>query len=257
MSAQPHTASAHLARARLHENADTTEQAQALAHTVASQLRQCLAERGHAVLAVSGGKSPIPFFHALRDMALDWSKVTLMLADERCVPSNHPDSNTAMVQAELRQGAAAAAQWLGFFDDIAPLSPGQDDAALSHLAHTASLRVATAISQVDVLVLGMGEDAHTASIFPGAVGTPQALSSTDWVAGVWPQTAPIAAPHARLTLTQARLSDARHIHLSIAGARKRAVLDAALAQPGPHAPIASVLQHADQRGHGSIDIWQA
>ncbi|MBW8315700.1 MAG: 6-phosphogluconolactonase, partial [Hydrogenophaga sp.] len=78
----------------------------ALAEHIASALRTAISARGQASLAVSGGKSPIPLFEALREQDLDWSKVTIVLLDERVVPRDHADSNTALVARHLLQGRA-------------------------------------------------------------------------------------------------------------------------------------------------------
>ena len=77
---------------------DAPASAAALAATVAQRLSAALARDGRAVLAVSGGKSPVPFFHALRSQPLDWSRVLITLVDERFVPPDHPDSNAALVR---------------------------------------------------------------------------------------------------------------------------------------------------------------
>ena len=91
-----------------------------IAAHIADALRAAIAERGQASLAVSGGKSPIPMFEALREQDLDWSRVTVVLVDERVVPRDHADSNTALVTRHLLQGRAGAARFLLFFRELAP-----------------------------------------------------------------------------------------------------------------------------------------
>ena len=88
------------------------ELAQRLAAWIGLRLHGAIEARGHAVLAVSGGKSPLPLFQALRSQPLAWSRVTITLVDERCVPHDHLDSNTALVRTHLMQGAAAAATFV-------------------------------------------------------------------------------------------------------------------------------------------------
>ena len=218
-----------------------------LAQHVADALQQALGQRGHALLAVSGGKSPIALFERLRQSPLNWSAVTVVLVDERCVPHTHPDSNTALVRQHLLQGPAAAATFVPFFDH---LPEGElSDAALTALAQAAQQRLAALPWPLDVGILGMGEDGHTASLFPHAPGLAQALSSPERVAWVRPST----APHARLTLTLQALRSARELHLSIAGETKRAVLARAQAGIVADHPVSYVLQ----AGGAPVHVWAA
>jgi 6-phosphogluconolactonase len=224
--------------------ATTTER---LAQHVAEALQQALEHRGHALLAVSGGKSPIALFERLRQSPLNWSAVTVVLVDERCVPHTHPDSNTALVRQHLLQGPAAAATFVPFFED---LPEGElSDAALTALAQAAQQRLAALPWPLDVGILGMGEDGHTASLFPHAPGLAQALSSPERVAWVRPST----APHARLTLTLHALRSARELHPSIAGETKRAVLARAQAGIVADHPVSYVLQ----AGGAPVQVWAA
>jgi 6-phosphogluconolactonase len=132
----------------------------AIAAHVAGALRAAIAARGQASLAVSGGKSPIPMFEALREQALDWPRVTVVLVDERVVPHGHAASNTALVREHLLQGPAAAARFLPFFGEL----PAQFNAqVLDALVNDAAERIARLPWPLDVAVLGMGEDAHTRS----------------------------------------------------------------------------------------------
>jgi 6-phosphogluconolactonase len=218
-----------------------------LAQHVADALQQALGQRGHALLAVSGGKSPIALFERLRQSPLNWSAVTVVLVDERCVPHTHPDSNTALVRQHLLQGPAAAAHFVPFFDE--PPAGELNDEALSTLARQSNERLATLAWPLDVGILGMGEDGHTASLFPHAPGLAQALSSPERVAWVRPST----APHARLTLTLQALRSARELHLSIAGETKRAVLARAQAGIVADHPVSYVLQ----AGGGPVHVWTA
>ncbi len=227
-----------------HEAPDAASAAQALAGAVAAQLREALDRRGHALLAVSGGRSPVAFFEALHGQALPWGQVTVLLADERCVPPDALDSNAALVRRHLLQGPAAAAHFLPFFDALPTSGPEP-----VRLAALAEARLAELPWPLDVLVLGMGEDGHTASLFPGAPGLAQALSGPARVAWVRPS----SAPHARLTLTLPVLQQARQVHLVLSGPAKRAVLERAGAQPGSALPISLVLQ----RPGPPVEIWYA
>lgn len=226
-----------------HTCANTAAQARQLAEAVAAQLRHAIATRGRALLAVSGGKSPIALFEHLRQQPLDWPSVTVLLADERCVPHTHPDSNTALVRQHLLQDGAAAATFVTFFDALD---------AIDTLAAAANQRLAALHWPLDVAVLGMGEDGHTASLFPAAPGLDTALHTTAHVAWVRPD-AIGHAPHPRLTLTLPTLQAARQLHLSLAGPAKQAVYRQALARPDVALPV-SLLLH---RPAHPFSVWLA
>lgn len=234
----------------LRECTDAQQQAIDLAGAIAERLRQAVRQRGQALLAVSGGKSPLALFAALREQDLDWERVTVLLADERCVPQDHPDSNGALVRGQLLQGKAAGARWQPFFEQLpAGDSAGWSDDALDALAAAANGHLNALPWPLDALVLGMGEDAHTASLFPAAPGLALALASAGPLAWVRPAT----APHARLTLTLPTLLAAGAIFLPLAGARKRAVFEQACAQASAAAPISLVLHRAPR----PVQVWLA
>ena len=218
----------------------------AIAAHIADSLRTAIAARGQASLAVSGGKSPIPMFEALREQDLDWSQVTVVLVDERVVPRDHADSNTALVARHLLQGKAAAARFLLFFRELAPTFNAE---VLDALVIDASERIAALPWPLDVAVLGMGEDAHTASLFPGAPGYARAIATDQRLAWVVPDT----APHARLTFTLSALLAARELVLSIAGGSKLAVYRKAAEKADESLPISLVLNQSST----PIGVWIA
>ena len=217
-----------------------------LADSIAQRLHAAIDLRGHAVLAVSGGKSPIALFEALRVLPLEWQRVTVLLVDERCVPHDHADSNTALVRQHLLKDEAARATFVPFFEK---LPESLDDAALNQLVNTANRRLATQPWPMDMAVLGMGDDGHTASLFPGAPGLRQALHSSGPVAWVRPTT----APHARLTLTLPALLATRELALAISGASKLAVFQQARLAADEALPVSLILnQHQTP-----LSVWLA
>lgn len=220
----------------------------AIAAHVADALRAAIAARDQASLAVSGGKSPVPMFEALRDEDLDWSKVTIVLVDERIVPRDHEASNTALVAQHLLQGRAAQARFLPFFRELAQQFNAE---VLDALVNDATERIRDLPWPLDVAVLGMGEDAHTASLFPGAPGYARAITTDDKLAWVVPEQAPIPAPHARLSFTLHALLQARELLLSIGGAAKLAVYRRAAQKADPALPVSLVLNQTQTPVH----VW--
>lgn len=227
-----------------HEEADAATLAKSLGQAVGECLRESLAQDGQASLVVSGGSTPAPVFRYLADSDLDWSQVVVTLADERWVPPGHPDSNETLVRDTLLQGKAAAARFVPLYR-----SELTGDAALRQVAADVS-----AMPQpFSVVMLGMGADGHTASLFPDA--SPEellpamALDTTDVVAFLHPP----SVAQARISLTRACLLRAQHRFLHITGDSKLKVLAAALDaceggdwQPG-HAPVTGLLTEQPAR----------
>ncbi|MDQ7742777.1 6-phosphogluconolactonase [Hydrogenophaga pseudoflava] len=221
----------------------------AIAAHIADALRAAITARGQASLAVSGGKSPIPMFEALREQDLDWSKVCIVLVDERIVPRDHEASNTALVAQHLLQGRAAAARFLPFFRELAPPFNAE---VLDALVEDATRRIEALPWPLDVAVLGMGEDAHTASLFPGAPGYARAIATDARLAWVVPEQAPVPAPHARLTFTLHALLAARELLLSIAGESKLAVYHRAAEKADEALPVSLILNQTQ----APVSVWK-
>lgn len=221
--------------------ASDDEWAQGVAQRVAQCLAAGIAARGVALLAVSGGRSPRPIFQRLRDADLAWDKVIITLVDERWVPDGHADSNAALVRKTLLHGPAAAARFLPWVNGAATPEDGRADC-------DAALRALPL--PFDCVLLGMGEDGHTASLFPDAPELADAIKSNT-TALCWPVNPP-AAPHARMTLTlHALLHESRQLILAISSKAKRGVYERARARSSPALPISLVL-HQD---YCPVDVW--
>ncbi|WP_426690625.1 6-phosphogluconolactonase [Rhodanobacter ginsengiterrae] len=196
-----------------HSFTDCRIQASALAERIAERLRTALAERGHALLAVSGGSTPKELFARLSRERLDWSRVQVTLVDERWVPDSDERSNARLVKSLLLQHDAAAAQFV-------PLYTG--DASPEAGLATADARIAALPLPFDAVVLGMGDDGHTASFFPGGDHLAEALD-LDGHARVLPMHAG-GAGEPRITLTLPVLLQTRALYLLVTGEKKRDLL---------------------------------
>ena len=183
----------------------------ALAAQVASWLEQGIAERGSGYLVVSGGSTPKQLFSLLSRNKLDWRRVVIVLADERWVPLDHEDRNERTVRSTLLQGAAADANFLS-------LTPTPDDS----VANVTGLSTLLAsLPTFDVVLLGMGEDAHTASLFPCASEIKEGITTKEGAL----MTRPKNAPYDRISLSKHRLQDTRHGVIHIVGDQKKRVYD--------------------------------
>jgi 6-phosphogluconolactonase len=214
-----------------HPAADAQASAVALAAFIAGTLEHALQSRAQASLLLSGGRSPVPMFAALSRYPLDWSRVTIGLVDERCVPPDSEASNARLVREHLLQHRAAAARFVPLYES--GLDP---EAAAAHAERTLDAFT----TPFDAVVLGMGDDGHTASLFPGAAGTAVGLDPQQVRRVV--ATYPTSAPHARLSLTLRALLASRVLTLAISGAEKCRVLEAAADADPAHLPIAAFVQ---------------
>lgn len=202
-----------------------------LANIIAGQLADFLRRDGTATLSVPGGTTPGPIFDTLSGVDIDWANVAVVLNDERWVPESSERSNTRLVRDRLIRGRAAQARLIPLY---APADRPED--MLSALED--GLRPHLPIS---VLLLGMGADMHTASLFPGADRLEEALSPQAPL--LLPMRAE-AAGEPRVTLTAPVLKGAFNIHILITGAEKRAALDRAMSLTPSEAPVRAVLDNA-------------
>lgn len=201
-----------------------------LANTLAGELKAALDTHDSASLAVPGGTTPGPIFDNLCAADLDWSRVHVMLTDERWVPETSERSNTRLLRERLLVNRAAAATLVPLYADAPTPEEGLP-------AVTAGVAAQLPIS---VMLLGMGADMHTASIFPGADRLDDALNGDDILV---PMRA-AGAPEPRVTLSAKVLNGAMSRHVVIVGQDKRDALERAQGLPSNEAPIAAVLSGA-------------
>ncbi len=205
---------------------DRTALMRGIADTVASELRQALANNGQASLAVPGGTTPGPFLEMLSEEDMDWSNVTVLLTDERVVPEDSNRSNTRLVRETLLRNHAAEATLINYNAGADPLNEARE-------------RV-QAILPIDVLVLGMGADMHTASLFPDAKELANAVADD---APVLVEVNPAGQPESRLSLSGPVLKSAKNAHILIQGPEKMTALETALEYgPVAEAPVRTVFE---------------
>ena len=211
---------------------------QALAIHVASRLQEGITERGTAHLVVSGGSTPIQLFSILADADIEWARVVVLLADERWVPVDHEDSNERLVRETLLTGKAKSAQFLS-------LLPTPED-EITNIAGLSTML--GSLPRLDVVILGMGEDAHTASLFPCATALREGLTTGQGAL----VTRPRHAPHQRVSMSKHRLQATEHGVIHIVGDNKKAVLELAKkSKDEMRYPISAFL------GPAGFDCWWA
>lgn len=214
---------------------DAEAQASALAATIAEAMREAVARRGTASLVLTGGSTPGLLYDRLAAMDLPWKRIEAILSDERWVHTGHPDSNERLVRERLMRGEAA---WLG----LVSLKSGAETPAAA--VGEIEARLKTPPRPFDFVLLGMGQDGHVASLFPGA--------ETPADSGV---VSPAVAPDGvqRLSLTYPALADARRIALLIRGEAKRRVWRDAQAGRAPNLPISLLLA----RTQAPVEVYWA
>lgn len=215
----------------------------ALTDRIVALLESGIKERGMASLVVSGGRTPAGLFQRLSHQDLDWSKVIVTLADERWVPADHADSNARSVETHLLQYHAAKAKFIPHV--TAAPTPHEGQAELE-------VTLKQLPEQIDAVILGMGEDGHTASFFPNAPELAAAIDPEGTVACM--AVTPPVAPHPRMTLTLPRLLASKQIFLHLCGEGKTPVLDAAIGEGAlEEMPVRTVLKQSKT----PVDIYWA
>jgi len=193
--------------------------------SLASDLCQCIGEilteairkKGRASIAVSGGSTPIPLFKEFSLLSIDWTKIDLTLADDRWVDAKNADSNELLVRTHLIKNKAAKVNFISLKNDAKTAKEGQ-------IYSEKMLRKITL--PFDVVVLGMGSDGHTASLFPCSDELPEAmnLNNSNYLISTSPKT----APYKRISLTARVILDSKNIFLHLNGSSKLHTLESAM-----------------------------
>lgn len=199
-----------------------------VANEIAGDLKTHLFHHDSASFAVAGGSTPGLVFDDLCAADVEWERVHVMATDERWVSADSERSNARMIRERLLQNRAAAANFLPFH-----VPAREPEEVLAELESQVVPQL-----PLSVLLLGMGEDMHTASLFPGAIGIEDALAPDAPALTVM---RPESQPEARVSLTARVLDAAIAKHLVIFGDAKRQALERALSMPPESAPIQAVL----------------
>lgn len=202
-----------------------------VANRIAGDLTVALHNADRVMLAVPGGTTPGPIFDDLCAADLDWSRVDVILTDERWVPEDHPRSNMRLVRERLLVNRAAAARMVPLYGGTA-----EPEESLERLAAAVEPDLPIAVA-----VLGMGADMHTASLFPDSPDIATALASD---APILLPVRPESQPEARITLSARILNGAIAKHIVFKGQDKMDALQKARHLPHTQAPIAAVLSGA-------------
>lgn len=218
------------------EYEEAGEWSDALAGDIGFIIESAIDARGGAVIALAGGNTPAPVYEKLAAAKIDWKRVTIVPTDDRIVPLGDAMSNvTGLAKTFLPKGARV----------IPLVSEKAEDYKAAGRA--ADARLADFHWPLDLVLLGMGADGHTASIFPGpdfdeALNGPKERRAL----GVLPDPLPPEAPVARVTLSGAAIANAKSLMVAITGAEKRTVLEAAIKQGASSAyPIGRVLAETE------------
>ena len=194
--------------------ADAQTCANSAMESIVPQIRVAIRERGRCILCLAGGSTPKLLYRKLAELpqgAVDWPRVVLLWGDERDVPPDHPDSNFRMVKENLIDSLTPDNH--PTFHPIPAGTRSASEAAEAYAATLSGLHGNAELLQIDVLLLGIGDDAHTASLFPGtaAIHTSDRSVAANWVEklNTW-----------RITMTYPQLNAARLVYFLVCGETK-------------------------------------
>ena len=199
----------------------STNNSESLAVDLSQNIKEVLLEtikkRGRASMAVSGGSTPVPLFVALSHLVIDWSKVDLTLVDDRWVESGHKGGNELLVKSHLIKNKAGNVNFIPLKNNALTAKEGQASSEEALKSFTLPF---------DIVVLGMGADGHTASLFPCSeeIRSAMDLDNNDCLVA----TTPISAPYERLGMTAKSIMDAKRVFLHLNGSSKLHTLEKAM-----------------------------
>lgn len=218
---------------KMHEFASREGLVDSLKEKIIDSLANAIEAKGFATLALSGGSTPVKLLQALSLVAFDWEKVRVTLVDERWVEVSSEQSNERLIRDNLLQNAAKGAAFFGLKTDA-------NSAKESLEALEASLE--KHFRELDVVVLGMGLDAHTASFFPDAKELEHALGTQELVC----VTTASVDPKERITLSRSFLLSSKNLLLHIEGKEKKEVfLRASESDEASSAPIIAMMRQRE------------
>ena len=218
-----------MGREMLETFANPAHLAQAAAAAVQAALSAAIAERGAAVLVATGGRSPAPVYDLLAQAPLDWGSVTVTLSDDRFVAPTSPDSNERLVRDRLLVAKAASARFTPLSFDVANVR----EAALRAEPEV------KALAPYDVMLLGMGEDGHVASLIPGSPVMDEGMNPAGERFCLGVPAGVGSPPVARVTMTMPALLQARLTLVLISGETKRQIIES-----GGGLPVHALLEQA-------------
>ena len=220
---------------------------EACAERLASALGEGISAGDKALFAGAGGSTPSPIYRRLAQADLDWSRVAVTLVDERHVPESSPDSNARLMRETLLTGPAAVARFI----------PLHHAAVTVDRAAALAARALQSEGPLDAVLLGMGEDGHICSMFPGSPTLKTLLTTAlePAVFGVPPGRDGMAPPQERISLNIPYLARARRVVLALTGAKKRAVFEAEAAGDPAVQPIAALIAARTSLGAPLEVLW--
>jgi len=213
-----------------HEFNDSESLVDSLSEDILDKLEKAILKNGKASLLVSGGSTPKPLFKKLSLSNISWNKVSIALCDERWVTSEHKDSNEKLVKDYLLVNNAVNAKFVPMY---------QKNIAIKDSEQVCSNVYKKELFPFDVLILGMGNDGHTASLFPKNI---ELKKSFDTEEKLCISMTPSDAPHERMSLTKKAILSTKNLYLHFEGEEKRKVYKTVLEGIDSYEmPIASIL----------------